>query len=394
MSDALSDTPLPGIARLLQDASFQVPAHQREYSWTDDEIKQLFDDIIHAIETRQDSYFLGLLVFLQTGKGFTILDGQQRLATVVIIFSAIRDWLNQYYELKTEAQKIQDRYIGSAPLGATEPTPNLRLNSANDQTFRDYVVKSRPIEDIVKYGKSLKRHESNRGLIEAVVYAHNRIRQIVDLDKEPTVNAQQLYTLVNYFAENVRVVQLVVNSESTAYTIFETLNDRGIDLSPLDLVKNFLFSKAAERDAVSLRDIQARWVQMIATLANVKASSFLKAFWTSRYGMTRSGVLFDNLRSEYDASDKAILLSIDLLTGAERYAGLESPDDSTWTEYSPEAKRTIGALKIIGSQQIHSIILAGLAKFGIGEMQKLLTLLEVVTVRCLSNNSEDFRLRL
>lgn len=382
MSDALSDSPLPGIAKLLQDGRFGVPAHQRDFSWGEDEVKQLFDDYQNAIDLHQESYFLGLLVFLQQKDGsFTILDGQQRLATIVIIFAAIRDWLAQYSDLKTDAEKIQSWFIGSSELGATEPTPKLTLNTANNQIFLDYVVKSRAIEDVQKHLKTLKRHDPNQSLLQAILYAHKRVREIVDSSKSPSENAKKLFDFVIYFRDKVRVVQLIVNSESAAYTIFETLNDRGVDLSPLDLVKNFLFGKAAEQSVTSLRDIQARWVQIIATLANVKASGFLKAFWTSRYGRTRSGVLFDNLRTEFNKPDNAILLSVDLLAGAEQYAGLDSPDDSIWAEYSPEAKRIVAALKILGNQQVHPVMLAGLARFDVPEMQHLLRLLEIVIVR-------------
>jgi hypothetical protein len=352
------------------------------FTWGEGEVKQLLDDYQNAIDSHQESYFLGLLVFLQQKDGtFTILDGQQRLATIVIIFAAIRDWLTQYSDLKADAEKIQSWFIGSSELGATEPTPKLTLNTANNQIFLDYVVKSRAIEDLQKHIKNLKRQDPNQSLLEAIFYAHKRVREIVDSSKSPSENAKTLFDLVIYFRDKVRVVQLIVGSESAAYTIFETLNDRGVDLSPLDLVKNFLFGKAAEQSPISLRDIQARWVQMIATLANVKASGFLKAFWTSRYGRTRSGVLFDNLRVEFNKPDNAIQLSIDLLAGAEQYAGLDSPEDPIWAEYSPEAKRTIAALKIIGNQQVHPVMLAGLARFDVSGMQDLLRLLEVVIVR-------------
>ena len=96
MTDALSEAPAYGIARLLAEGRFVVPSHQRDYAWSDDDVKQLFDDVIDAIKKKSESYFLGLLVFLYSGDSYTILDGQQRLATTVIVFAAIRDWLRQY----------------------------------------------------------------------------------------------------------------------------------------------------------------------------------------------------------------------------------------------------------------------------------------------------------
>lgn len=119
----------------MQEGRFVVPSHQRDYSWTVDEVQQLFDDVAEAIEKKNDSYFLGLLVFLTEGEQFTILDGQQRLATTIIIFAAIRDWLRQYPDQHDEARKIQDAYIGGSELGEKGPAPRLVLNQANNKNF-------------------------------------------------------------------------------------------------------------------------------------------------------------------------------------------------------------------------------------------------------------------
>ncbi len=127
--------------------------------------------------------------------------------------------------------------------------------------------------------------------------------------------------------DKVSVVKLSVGSEEAAYTIFETLNDRGLDLSPLDLVKNHLFSKADEKSQDAVRDMEERWAQMMATLSNVRADNFLKAFWTTRHGRIRSVDLFGAFKKEYGTSDTAIDLSVDMLAASEQYAAIDSADD-------------------------------------------------------------------
>ncbi len=129
--------------------------------------------------------------------------------------------------------------------------------------------------------------------------------------------------------------------------------------------------------------MQARWVQMIATLANVKATSFLKAYWTSRHGRIRASSLFDTFRTKYSDADKAVALSVDLLAASEQYAALDSPSDAVWAPYSKETRTLIASLKLIGSQQAHPVILSGLKRLPVAEMQKLLWLLEVTIVRFL-----------
>lgn len=383
MSEAFSESPTLGIAHILQEGRFEVPSHQRDYAWTEDDVKQLFDDVLDAIKKNDDSYFLGLLVFLSSGgTSYTILDGQQRLATTIIIFAVIRNWLNKN-GYREDASRIQDRYIGASELGEKEPTPTLTMNQANNQYFMEFVVKEAALEKVLAVQKKLKRNDSSRLLLESIAYTHLRIDEIAKTFADTNKAAEFFFSFVKYFRDNIRTARLVAKDEAAAYTLFETLNDRGVDLSPLDLVKNFLFKQAAGKSKSTLADMQGRWVQMIATLANVKAASFLKAYWTSRHGRIRTSLLFDTFRKEYSDSSKAIALSVDLLSASEQYAALDSPDDATWSQYSKEARATVASLKLLGSQQAHPVILSGLAQFDVSEMQKLLWLLEVTIVRFL-----------
>jgi uncharacterized protein with ParB-like and HNH nuclease domain len=80
MSDGITEAPAAGIGKLIMDNRFAVPNHQRDYSWTEDEIRQLFDDIEFALEKGSPVYFLGLMVFLnKLGGRLIVLDGQQRI---------------------------------------------------------------------------------------------------------------------------------------------------------------------------------------------------------------------------------------------------------------------------------------------------------------------------
>jgi hypothetical protein len=299
MSNGISETPAAGIGKLLMESRFLVPNHQRDYSWTEDEVRQLFEDISSAIENDNPVYFIGLMVFMNSGAGaLTVLDGQQRLATAVIIFSAIRSWLQQYNAYMKDASQIQEWFVGRSELGETQIQPRMMLNSANHKAFDDYVIHSVALADIRAALAVLKKQDRNRRLLEAVVFAHQHVANIASGAESPEAAATYLVRLVKYMRDHVGVVRLLVSSENAAYTIFETLNDRGLELSPLDLVKNHLFSKADEESSVSLRDMEARWTQMMSTLANVKPDDFLKAFWTSRHGRIRTNDLFEAFKKE------------------------------------------------------------------------------------------------
>lgn len=369
-----------GLGKLISDGSkFIVPHHQRDYTWTEDEIEQLFNDIQEARTSKQDNYFLGLVVFIQGERGeFTILDGQQRMATVVIILSAIRTWLRGY-SLDVDANQIQNDYIAKRELGGEQSSPRLILNETNNPFFHEFVVENVSSEDIETKLLTLKKHDTNRRLLEAILFCRKKIQELTEADTGAKEKAKKLFELVHYLRDNVQVIRFIVSDEANAYTVFETLNDRGLDLTVLDLLKNQLFSKAGS--ASSLRDIRNQWIQIMTNLMNVRADDFLKSYWTSRYGRTQTAQLFPSIKKEISTEKDALLLSKNMLSASEQYSALEIADDPLWTSYPTEVKEHIRALKLLGARQAHPVILSALEKFGQREIQRLLRLVEVLIVR-------------
>lgn len=381
MSGGITETPAVGIGKMLMDDQFVVPNHQRDYSWGVDEVEQLFDDIEGAAKKNTPIYFLGLMVFLRDRKRLRVLDGQQRLATIVIILAAIRGWLHQYSDHQGDAAKIQEWFIGRSELGQKDLEPRLTLNAANNFKFSEYVVKAVAPENIETAKNSLKRQDPNRRMLEAIIYAHQRIRTIAAAQPTTSEGARRLLDLVLYIRDRVSAVRLLVDSEEAAFTIFETLNDRGLDLSPLDLIKNHLFRSADTMSSDQVRDLEQRWAQMMATLSNVSADTFLRVFWISRHGRIRSTNLFDAFKRQYATPEAAVELSIAMQEASEHYAALESADDPVWAPY-PEAVRTsLRVLRLIGGQIMHPIIMSALVNFPAVEMDRLLRLLEILIVR-------------
>ncbi|MBR1300061.1 DUF262 domain-containing protein [Bradyrhizobium sp. AUGA SZCCT0042] len=382
MSIRPPETPSSGLGAMLTQDRFRVPNHQRDYSWTPGEINQLFDDVQDAIARGADQYFLGLMVCISAEDNtLTLLDGQQRLATAIIFFSAVRAWLKQVEEHSEDAQQIRDDYIGRRELGEKAVTPKINLNSTNNPLFQQYVVSDAPLSEIENRLKALKKHDRNFHLLNSIMVCSDRVRAIAESSADAKAAAKSLIEIVKYMHENVRVVRFIVQDDASAYTIFETLNDRGLDLTTIDLVKNHLFGRISSNDTPHIKELEDRWAQMMFTLANVKANDFLKVFWTSRHGRTQKDNLFQNLKKNHRTTKSALDLSTELVQAADHYAALESPDDVVWKNYSAVAKETIGALKVIGSAQTHPIILAALNRFKPPEFERLLRLLETVLVR-------------
>lgn len=382
MTSGISEAPPIGLGQLLIENRFAVPNHQRDYSWTEDEVRQMFDDLESAMAARDRTYFLGLMVFAKSESGeLIVLDGQQRLATGVIYASAVRSWLSGYSQHRQDADQIQSSFIGRAELGETRLLPRLIMNSANNKAFHDYVVSSVPTSDIQASLKGLKRQDRNRRLLEAVVYCRSRVESLARKLDNAGNTATALIENIKYLRDRASIARLVVSDDGVAFTIFESLNDRGMDLSPLDLIKNYLFGRADAHSEVTIRDMENRWTQMMATLSDVRPDYFLKSFWTSRHGRTQKPQLFQSLKSKYTTPRQVIDLSADMLEASEQYAAIELADHPVWAPYSRATRNRIRNLRLLGARQTHPVVLAALKRMDPGEFDRLMKLLEVLIVR-------------
>ena len=375
------EAPTIGIGRLIKEGGrFSVPHHQRDYSWTEDEIEQLFQDIEDAQASQQEEYFIGLMVFMpSSNREYTILDGQQRLATTALILASIRNWLKAR-DYSQDADQIQTTYIASRELGRQDYRPLLVLNQNNNPFFERYVVTETPDEEIKGALDRLQRYDPSRRLLEANLFCRERIRSIAqgeDVDSQEA--AEKLFALVRYLEDAVKIVRLNVQSETNAYTVFETLNDRGLDLSVLDLVKNHVFGRTPSENR--LRDTQSRWTQMVANLSNEPADEFLKAWWTSRHGRVQTAQLFPLFKREVTTSPQAVSVSEDMLGASELYASLEVADDPIWSVVSEKGRERVRILRLLGARQVRPVLLSALEQFEPSELDRLLHLMEVMIVR-------------
>jgi hypothetical protein len=310
-----------------------------------------------------------------------VLDGQQRLATTLMVFSAIRNWFRQHPNYKKQELLVETQLLQFEDIGASVIEPKLILTPANNEAFQRYVIQAAHLSDIVKTIKGRKSEDRSKVLLKAALLINRHIET-----KAATFNATDeakdyFVELIRYLTDTVQVVRFVLPGDSAAYTIFETLNDRGLELAPLDLVKNYVFSRAETYRAGSLRDFEERWAEMMILLGSMKVDSFLRAFWASRHGVMEGPKLFGAFKAKYDTPDKVYEVSIEMREAAERYAALSSSTDPTWAELPEGVRRRVDAIETIGSSQIHPIILAAIEKFPKAELSKLLHLLEVIAVR-------------
>jgi uncharacterized protein with ParB-like and HNH nuclease domain len=371
-----------GIGQLLNERRyFEVPPHQRDFAWPLGSVEQYLEDIVGAMTESDSDYFLGLIVLVDTedaaSKRYEILDGQQRLATTTMIYAAIRQWLRDN-GLDNEAAKIQNDFIGISEIGEDEDEPRIVLNINNRKLFQEIVVN--PCADKILETKlsGEGRHTSTRKLIEAALFCRKYINDLAEKQgTEKKVQAGVLFKLAKHLRDKVQVNCLDVSAPENAYTIFESLNDRGIDLSVLDLLKNHLLRGAGSNEA----EILSNWTKMVSTIGDRKGDDFLKAFWTSRFGRIQRGRLFKELKKKYITKSQILDLSKELARVAEIFGNLEISDSDLWKQYSHATQDQVRTLSLFGAKQTHPILLAAIDKFKSGEVEKLLKHLVVLILR-------------
>ena len=380
MPDSYMDARTQGIGELIEQRQlFRVPDHQRDFAWDhDDEVATFLDDVERALHDGAPEYFLGLIVLVKPRESnpWEVLDGQQRLATTTMVYAGIREWLHAA-GLSSEGIKVQDRFIGMSALGEREDRARLTLNVNDRKAFHDLVVNRCNEETLRLRRDAAGRNSSVRRLIEAALTCREKVAKFAaDAGPEPPQQAQSLYALANYLRDKTTVVVMNVASTANAYVIFESLNDRGLDLSVLDLVKNHLFGRAGGH----LAEVQANWMRMAANLGERPADDFLKVFWTSKYGRIQRGRLFEEWRLKYGTTD-VVALSDELATSADLFSALDVPDHEIWSGHSNQTRRLVRALGLLGNQQVRPVMLAAVRSYTPERMERLLEHLATLTVR-------------
>jgi len=380
MESSYLDSKTFGIGQLItQRKLFKVPEHQRNFSWELSNVNQFFEDVTKAMEDKDPDYFVGLIVLMGPREGvWHILDGQQRLATVTMLYSAIRYWLGNREQYKTDAQQIESEFIGVRQLGGNY-YPRLTLNVENQNAFLEMVVQRFPTEELQKRLKEAAKGSSNRALIEAA----DQCRQLVSSYAETKASlldeqAARLFQLSAYLEERVKVVALEVLSEANAFVIFEALNARGNELSALDLVKNYLFGSVSNDDIDRVRQ---DWAVMAERIEEKNADDFLRVFWTSNFGRVQKHQLFSRIKLSFPSQTDVARLSSELSLASERYSALDDPQHEIWSDYGSICRERIETLMELGNRQVRIPIMSAIGRFNAERMEHLLWVLIVLTIR-------------
>ena len=355
---------------------YRVPQFQRDYSWEQDNWEDLWNDIEQAAVSKSAHYMGSVVLQSTTGKEFLIIDGQQRFTTLTILTLAVINAIQNLADrgIDTAANKervdiLMRQYIGQKDPASLNYSSKLFLNENNDGFFQNRLIRFKEPISIRKLS------DSERLMRDAYQFFKDKISV-----RFQTNNGGDLASFLNNVSgELMMFIQITVQDELNAYTVFETLNSRGVELTSTDLLKNFLFSHVAKSET-DLKQVKGQWKKIIDVIGLKEFPNFLRYFLIA----TRKQVTKEYLFKEVKSFVKSGQVVFDLLDHLEFYAynyvALGNPDDEMWNS-DKELRSAINILKAFKVTQWKPLALVALEKLTNPEFKRLIQSLVSLSYR-------------
>lgn len=273
---------------------YVIPKYQREYSWTKAEWEDLLQDIQE--EPHGQGHFLGTIICMNTtvnataGSTLELIDGQQRMTTLSILLVCLYRLLSDRKQTLTEEEELYQKYLNlrSRLVKAEQPRVRLQVQGSNAEDYRwllckNGLLKALSVNQPLWWGV--------RRIAKAFGYFHDALTAQLEELTDQAKQVAWLFDLVDRVS-NAVLVKLEVKSHSSAFTLFESLNNRGKPLSPIDLIKNTLLMKA-EQAGKDIDESYQQWMTILNDLGSNPADQerFLRYYYNAMEPVPKSGAV-------------------------------------------------------------------------------------------------------
>lgn len=345
-----------------------IPRFQREYSWGEDELTVLWNDIISNLRIENGmlvaaEYFIGSLVLVgddSKDSKFLVVDGQQRLTTITIFFAAL-------------AETFKELGMQSLAIGAQN-----YIESVNDDNESFLIlVNENPkpfLQFRIQQAKKDTRYTPHTDEEKSLFFAYNffkgkfddsnlkkEIKRKFKLELTNNEYVNLLKTLRNQVS-SFKTIYITVKEEDDAYLIFETLNAKGMDLESIDLIKNLIFKKI--RTTATGDFPKESWTEtrglLIRRENKISMSQFYRHYWLSKYSFTRDAGLYDEFKKRIKIDEEEYKKFLDMLNDAATdYIKIASPLETDWKQLEEKfIHKALMALRIFEVSQPRPLLLA------------------------------------
>tara|TARA_B100001250_G_scaffold409515_1_gene434003 strand:- start:85 stop:1932 length:1848 start_codon:yes stop_codon:yes gene_type:complete len=335
---------------------FIIPRYQRPYEWKKEQLEEFWFDLTN----NKHSYFIGNLIFntskLKSHNEMEIIDGQQRLLTVTIFYSAV---YNNAKDIdKVLAANFYENDIKPTNSATLEEFYRITPGESTFKYFRTYIQsKNSDIINSNTCSKEEARVKSN------YIYFDKKIKERIKSLKSDKDRIQELKDL-RIKIRGLQVINTTVGDEDTAYEVFETTNARGIDLTTADLLKNYIFRNFKDEDG--FRDIaKETWgdLKKRVEATNTDLKQFIRYYWISKYAFLTDSKLFKAIKSTIQIDEMDQFLT-DLDNSSQRFnmikeGGIKDFQNAISKEYdSVSIYESIYNLRLMGVSQSNVLLLS------------------------------------
>lgn len=301
------DTKRLSIGKMLGSVNevYRIPLYQRTYNWGKDQWNDLWEDLIKL--EGEETHFLGSVITIgsERKKGFSyfeVVDGQQRITTTLIALTAIRDLAEEID--KDRAGYINNYFLKSSTIDDQEA--KLILGRKDNKVFKRLVEK-----------RVTKEEAKTEKIVQAYFFFKEKLQ-------EQGIQWQNVYTRL---LESFDLVLMVTDSYYDAFRLFETLNNRGLSLSSVDLIKNYLLSTIASNETM-LEECIEIWDRIIENIEEIesvrhdKVRFFRHYLFSIEYGIVPIPKLYSRFQKLIDNTDNILNLVEDIWLKSEVYVKL------------------------------------------------------------------------
>ena len=243
---------------------YKIPPYQREYSWQKAEWEDLFQDLVEA----DGAHFLGTIITLnQTDDAaaksvLELIDGQQRMTTLTLLLAAIYSVLKEHEDELNEDDRTDVTNLGRQLVRKQDGEVRV-IPQTQGHNHADYVTVL--AEAGLKVDPSRKAYFSARRIAKCYQHFRSSLLKLAESEDIEEVQAAQKMLVA---VQQAVIVKIEVASHADAFVLFESLNNRGMPLTPVDLIKNYLLAEAERKGIMQVDEAFKRWNEMLTSLGD------------------------------------------------------------------------------------------------------------------------------
>lgn len=356
------------INHLLTNNVLGIPRNQRTYVWKKDNWQDLLSDIEFIVRSGEEkNHFIGSIVLKQEEpinglSKYTIIDGQQRTITILLLLSSI---LKLFQE-----NGMKEDFMGTIQYLISKDRKSIEycVLSTEDHIFvSDFITKIVKYEDLssidILINKSVVDHAKEKNIIDCVKFFYDSLKQRMENSRTP----QKYLVSIKDAILDTNYVRITADTEEDSYTIFEILNARGLALADHELLKNYIMRYILPKNQIDI--VKKKW-EWIENSLGTSINRFFKHYAVHKIRTANKEQVYKTIQKAYPKEYVSELLD-DLIEKIKLYIIILYPEiRGEKRNCSPLEYKILRFFKAKRAEQFRPILLGLMSKKNAGVLQE------------------------